>query len=1286
MSGPIDPCDETREMAMVRHGVMVWLAALGVVAAAAEPRLAAAGRAEALVKLDGVLDEPAWANLPWNTDFVDARASAEAGGGSAPAAAQTRFKVLHHADWLYLGVECDEPRIESLKASANEHDSMVFMDDCVEVFCDPAGQGRYYYHFVVNTKGAWYDNFGADYGVVHAKLWECPLAVGTAVDQPGKRWCAEIGIPLAALNLKDAAAEWLFNVTRERYAGGGLELSTWAPLRGNFHQPKLFGKLRGVTVERSDFAVELGEPKLSVSGGGTGWRTLRLRAELANHSGRERKLAVEVGLFGAKDKPAAGEPVTLRPGESRAVDLPPVRTPADLRTAAVQLTVRDLATGRPATIVVKSLNAEYRALDLQVLQPVYRRNIHATEKLGEIVFRVLPADDIVPASVRCRLVDAKGAAVAERTFARADLAGDLRLAADKLTVGRYTLRAEALNQAGAVQAEASTAIGKLAPAPGNEVRVDQHGNVLVNGRPQVVIGWYGSVPTQDPRADVVALQNVQTPVVLKQTDVSGVRQAWEERRCYSIVSIEPVRLHYTFNLWRDPKNTVHSEHTALDGPSEECRGYLRRLVEAVQGEPGLLGYYLADEPEIHNTRSDYLEAYYAFMRELDPYHPILITNDTLDGIVTHGYRACDILAPDPYSAAWDYVPNFLRRARSVMGPGQALMLTPWHSASDTHSNQDMGSGRPYPYAVMRHQYLVSVAMGCRGFAAYTSGFFMPEPILRYGLPAIWREVRFLEPAMAAPAVEVQAKADAPVAAWCRQLDGQVTLIVVNHKPGAREVTISSPALRAVKSLDVVAEGRAVAVKDGAFTERFAEGEARIYTTDPAGRKLPTNAANERAIAEAEKAADLAGDVLHVNRGVRARAAEGYYAPWFHQYYYYAVNGIRDDDGWYCSHAGGKPSWLELTLPRPALLKLVRVVTPNLSDYDLQFTAPDGSLRVAEVRGNTAEVAEHLLNPPVTALKVRITALKTREGADPKAAMVREIEAYETGTGGVPTAVRLLSAAPEVVAYQAPEFETTGEPILWCDDFDDFQHADQYFWDARDTKWVYKPDTLNAETNPGQVTISAVKGGTAMTRILPYQREHRWFQVKLDAIAGEGYKFMTAGFADSSGKPGYRKGISTSRPGIYTLDTWYVHPSYRDGAAKKCFISLYVSATRFTFDRVQLARRPANGLAVTLTDGSPLPEALRQGDELMYRLFLDEPATDVVVETSAGPGYLPLPINGEPYVTLRRTGDGDGREWLGKVKLGPGTGKYDGAYPVFWRAVITGGKIAETYACAGLKVE
>ena len=33
------------------------------------------------------------------------------------------------------------------------------------------------------------------------------------------------------------------------------------------------------------------------------------------------------------------------------------------------------------------------------------------------------------------------------------------------------------------------------------------------------------------------------------------------------------------------------------------------------------------------------------MQELDPYHPVMITNDTLDGIVTHGVRACGISTP-----------------------------------------------------------------------------------------------------------------------------------------------------------------------------------------------------------------------------------------------------------------------------------------------------------------------------------------------------------------------------------------------------------------------------------------------------------------------------------------------------------------------------------------------------------------------------------------------------------------------------------------------------------------
>jgi hypothetical protein len=362
----------------------------------------------------------------------------------------------------------------------------------------------------------------------------------------------------------------------------------------------------------------------------------------------------------------------------------------------------------------------------------------------------------------------------------------------------------------------------LPPAPGNEVRIDEHRNILVNGKPKVFIGWYGNIHLEDPRADVVALQDLVTPVVLDYPDASPIEKAYREHGIYSIVSVEPGRLFYTFKLWQKPGNTVQSEPTTLSAPSEECRGYVQQLVELVQHQPGLLGYYLADEPEINNTRSDYLENFYKMMQALDPYHPVVITNDTLDGIVTHGYKACDILSPDPYSDHYDYVPNFMKKVLEVASVGKATMMTPWQSSGQAHFTHDYGSAPPYPYRVTRNQYLVAIAYGCRGFTGYTDAFFMAEPVLRYGLPAIWREVRFLEPAMAmpAPAEPVKVETDAEMASWLREANGKLYLIVVNHKPGARQARVSHPLLARVSSLDVVSEGRRVKVKEGTFEDHF----------------------------------------------------------------------------------------------------------------------------------------------------------------------------------------------------------------------------------------------------------------------------------------------------------------------------------------------------------------------------------------------------------------------------------------------------------------------------------
>jgi hypothetical protein len=141
-----------------------------------------------------------------------------------------------------------------------------------------------------------------------------------------------------------------------------------------------------------------------------------------------------------------------------------------------------------------------------------------------------------------------------------------------------------------------------------------------------------------------------------------------------------------------------------------------------------------------------------------------------------------------------------------------------------------------------------------------------------------------------------------------------------------------------------------------------------------------------------------GNLLHWSRGVRARADEGFYAPFFRQYYYYAINGVTDDEGWWLSSTD-QPASLELSLPGEARIGRVVLYTDNLKDYDLRLQAADGSAQVTEVRGNAERVRSHDFAAPVPAAKVTVTALASVTGPGTRDARVREIEAYaDTGSG------------------------------------------------------------------------------------------------------------------------------------------------------------------------------------------------------------------------------------------------------------------------------------------------
>ena len=96
--------------------------------------------------LDGHLTEAAWQQAPKSPRFVDMVTG-------APAHFDTRAAALWDDQNLYLGFWVDEPFVE---AQLTERDSLIFMENDVEVFIDG---GDCYYEFEINARNTIYEVF-----------------------------------------------------------------------------------------------------------------------------------------------------------------------------------------------------------------------------------------------------------------------------------------------------------------------------------------------------------------------------------------------------------------------------------------------------------------------------------------------------------------------------------------------------------------------------------------------------------------------------------------------------------------------------------------------------------------------------------------------------------------------------------------------------------------------------------------------------------------------------------------------------------------------------------------------------------------------------------------------------------------------------------------------------------------------------------------------------------------------------------------------------------------------
>jgi len=170
------------------------------------------------IRLDGLLDEPAWQQAGAIPNLV--QQDPKPGQASA---FTTEVRVLADERALYIAFTCTDPDPTGIAVHTMERDGNMDGDDFVAVILDPMTDGRRGYYFQVNAVAARLDGLvsGAeDVSTDWDGIWDA------ASQRTATGWTVEIRIPAQTLRFHWGQENWGFNV--ERYVARAQTTLRWS--------------------------------------------------------------------------------------------------------------------------------------------------------------------------------------------------------------------------------------------------------------------------------------------------------------------------------------------------------------------------------------------------------------------------------------------------------------------------------------------------------------------------------------------------------------------------------------------------------------------------------------------------------------------------------------------------------------------------------------------------------------------------------------------------------------------------------------------------------------------------------------------------------------------------------------------------------------------------------------------------------------------------------------------------------------------------------------------------
>ncbi|MBI3991215.1 MAG: hypothetical protein HY350_03595 [Candidatus Omnitrophica bacterium] len=774
------------------------------------------------VKLDGKLDDPIWQKAKRYEPF-------RFSGKDEPATVQSTGMFACDDKYFYFGFICQEPEIARIQQNAKENDlKMIYGDDSVEIMIDSNRGGKDGFHRIIsNSTGYTGTFFFWKYGSY------MPLKVlsysGGNVEE--NRWTVEIAVPIAALARNGGLSKEIgVNFGRNRVAGQKRE-ETYTSPKGNFFYPGTFHVIPIDEINRDPYLVNIKPlngciiPKMAkIIKKGEMLEGI-VSFVLKNEGSKPKNLFVTAILSDSNNVLISGKDIkknlSLTPGEEKQVDLP-VSVPS---AGEYNISLQVNENSRVVADLVYPLYVKFNLIVLNISKPFYRNNIYATEKIEEIKAKVtigLPSQEIQNTGIILSFQNDKKETITSRKFDIMEIDNILSLTIPDLKEGKYVLKVS-LEKDNKTLLETEQVINKLLPAKGNEVRIDENLQLLLNGKTFFpIVSWNGP-PIESVKSS--EMNAILSPVAM-----------FDKAKELGLLSVFYFST-MPYKEYRNVKNIV------LPIPENSKKIFID-TVNQIKDHPAFLYYYLIDEPGLFGVNHEFVKEAYELVRDLDPYHPILIC-DAIPSAPYTFYDSCDIFAPDAnplplkdkgLCRTMTTVPDFIEELKKA---GDGKQMAGFTCQVFNYGDMGVPICRIQSFVEQRCMNYLAIIAGSRMLQyAMFANAWDKYPSVKIGLPYLSKELDVLAPAILNGKEASNINSSNPdIRLLAREKDNQLYIIAVNTTGKMVESNFSLPG--ETKELKVVSEKREIKVKANSFLDKFIPFGAHIYTTDSSLPDLKT---------------------------------------------------------------------------------------------------------------------------------------------------------------------------------------------------------------------------------------------------------------------------------------------------------------------------------------------------------------------------------------------------------------------------------------------------------------